>query len=232
MRFVLLVVLAFFPMFAVAQEAEMTPENSALCRILDRQNNVKGAAYQAGVDVNGNAVVPADLGGVSAFGLPDVMTIPLDISLQNRLKSLEEFGFDADTSLGVAEIYSDGKVSINGQDITAQTGMLCSKSQRIVTSVKEVPAPKVEPIANPAAPVVETIEKEPVDSMTSFAAERGILDKVMAEPEPEPKPKMTKEEIADELKSLVTDMNKLENNDGSALKKTSDDVIQGGDFRE
>lgn len=239
MRLVLIVMLALMPLGAFAQEEDVTAENSALCRILERQGTVKGAAYEPGVDVRGKPVVPADVGGVSAFGLPDVITIPLDVSLQNRLRSLEEFGFDADTNLGVAEIYPDGKVSINGQDVSSQTGILCAKSQRIVTGVREEAPQKAEVevevelevetlTAAPAAEVIgaQVIEKEPLDSMTSIAAERGILDKVMAEPEP--KPQMTKEEIAEELKSIVTDLNDLENNEGL----TENDLIKGGDFRE
>jgi len=221
--FIVLLMIASTHVKAHAQEKEgvMNPENSALCRLLDKQSAVKGAIYQPRVDEKGKPVMPADVAGVSTFGMPDVITIPLDVSLQNRLRALKEFGFDADTNLGVAEIYSDGKVSVNGQDVSSQTGILCAKSQRIVTDVKEVPATKVEPSPVPETPSAEVIEREPLDSMTSYAAESGLLEKVMAEPEP--KPQMTKEEIAQELKSIVTDLNDLENNNG---------LIQGSDFRE
>jgi hypothetical protein len=78
-------------------------------------------AYQAGVDVNGNPVAPADLDGGYQVALPDVIWIPITVLLQDR------FGIPANSALykgealiGVAAISLDGeKVTFNGQELTS-----------------------------------------------------------------------------------------------------------------
>jgi len=227
MRFILLFIMALFPVSAFAQDTA-TAEVPALCQIIKQRASTDGAVYVPGVDVKGNAVTPADL-NAPILGLPDVITVPLDLSLQNKLQSLDDLGFDADASLGMAEIYPDGRVSINGQDVTSQTAAICAKPHRIVTGVKEVPkvqkpVSKMDTLKAKPADIKKVVVKETSkdvskDAMTSIAEERGILKEVLEAPK---KPTMTKEEIAIELKDIVTDMNKLDKNDG---------LIQGSDYR-
>ncbi len=73
-------------------------------------------AYVPGVDVNGNAVVPADLGGGYGITAPDEVNIDIRLDLAERLG----LGGD-DFSTGASALLSGegvvGRVSVRGNDI-------------------------------------------------------------------------------------------------------------------
>lgn len=60
--------------------------DDAFCQQLVKHMPSADVAYQAGLDVHGGAVVPADLDNANAFALPDEITIPLTVDLMSFLK--------------------------------------------------------------------------------------------------------------------------------------------------
>ena len=71
--------------------------------------------YRPGVDVNGNAVAPADLNPQPQIAVPDVISIPVTIDLATNLGI--ETPFLARSTVGEVRITGDGRVSFNGQPI-------------------------------------------------------------------------------------------------------------------
>lgn len=92
--------------------------------------------YQAGVDVNGNAVAPADVSTAPAVAVPDYTEVPMTVDLAQRIGVLPA---GAEMKLPVAnlKLYKNGKVEYNGQDITATTTTLCGNSGKSVVSTAQ-----------------------------------------------------------------------------------------------
>lgn len=106
-----------------------------------------GGAYVPGVDVNGNAVVRADVSGgmglASAFGMDEddgaapvvhdtsaldwPVEIPITIDLAGRM-GIAVPGADVggEGIIGLASITRDGKVAFNGTDITTAAQTVCA----------------------------------------------------------------------------------------------------------
>ena len=120
-------------MMTVALAAISTPalaqNSAALCKIYAVQGDAAAvpANYQAGVDVNGNPVVSADGGASAAVGAPGSVRIPVTVELAQQLGAAVPAGVALDAPVGVVNIASNGAVSFNGQDITAQTAALCAQ---------------------------------------------------------------------------------------------------------
>lgn len=77
-----------------------------------------GVAYRPGVDVQGRAVTPADLGGAPRIDLPEVIEIPIEVDLQDRFGiPANADAFAADAQIGLAELHPDGRVYFNGQPL-------------------------------------------------------------------------------------------------------------------
>ena len=77
-------------------------------------------AYQPGVDVNGNAVAPADLNGPQQIPAPDVISFPLTLDLADRLGiALDDVDILARPVIGDVAITSDGRVFFNGEPLTS-----------------------------------------------------------------------------------------------------------------
>ncbi|MDA0786872.1 MAG: hypothetical protein O3B37_11355 [Proteobacteria bacterium] len=72
-------------------------------------------AYRPGVDVNGNAVAPADLNAQPQIAVPDVISIPVTIDLATNLGI--NTPFLARPTVGEVQITRDGRVTFNGQPI-------------------------------------------------------------------------------------------------------------------
>lgn len=71
--------------------------------------------YRPGVDVNGNAVAPADLNAQPRIAVPEVISIPVTIDLATDLGI--DTPFLARPTVGEVRITRDGRVSFNGQPI-------------------------------------------------------------------------------------------------------------------
>lgn len=73
-------------------------------------------AYVPGVDVNGNAVVPADLGGGYGITAPDEVNIDIRLDLAERLGlGGDDFSSGASALLGGEGVV--GRVTVRGNDI-------------------------------------------------------------------------------------------------------------------
>lgn len=89
-------------------------------------------AYKPGVDVHGNKVVPADLGGGVTINAPKSFEIPITIDLQKRLGipvSPSQYQTQNFT-VGVVK-WEDGRATFNGEPLqseeAAKLSALCQK---------------------------------------------------------------------------------------------------------
>lgn len=123
MRLALILFLMLLSNSVFAQE---TKEEFCSRLAVHEQDHVQGADYVPGVDVHGKSVVSADLSGASP-PLLDPTVIPVEIDLVTR------YGLSVPVSVelapGVArfEIFSDGRVIYNGQDLTQRIEAFCSE---------------------------------------------------------------------------------------------------------
>jgi len=79
--------------------------------------------YQAGMDVNGQPVAPADLNAVANME-PDFVEVPMTIDLAKRM-GLSQVGAEAEMPVANLKLYKNGKVEYNGQDISSNAATLC-----------------------------------------------------------------------------------------------------------
>ena len=75
------------------------------CQSLVRHQPAPDATYQPGVDVHGNAVAPADLGGGQQIELPDVIYIPIEVLVQDKYGiPANSVLYNARAQVGVVEV--------------------------------------------------------------------------------------------------------------------------------
>lgn len=80
--------------------------------------------YQPGVDVNGNAVAPADI-SAPAIAMPDYIEVPMTIDLAKKMGSLPT-GAEMPMPVANIKLYKDGRVEYNGQDMTSNAVSMCA----------------------------------------------------------------------------------------------------------
>lgn len=124
-------------------------------------------AYQSGVDVQGNAVVPADV-APSPMGVPDYMEVPLTAELGKAMQIELPEGFETKANLGNLKLFRDGRVEYNGQDITAKASEFCG-----------VDLPRDDHAATAASLNMNTEPKDPVAGSVAPSQTVG-------EPKPQP----------------------------------------------
>lgn len=102
--------------------------DAALCQFWKHINSSSSvsAAYQPGVDVHGKPVVPADINAPSSSFLPSRITFPVNVDLAQAFALPLPAGTQMDANMGMIEVYTNGKVLYNGQDMTAQTQAFCA----------------------------------------------------------------------------------------------------------
>lgn len=132
-HFIFLVALFLaFPAFA----QEMLPPE---CRLLKEHRPSEDVAYQAGVDVHGNPVVPADV-NAAPMGLDSqTLVVPLSVDLAKRLQNHSIQGLDMTGTLGFIEIEPGGRVLYNGQDLTGQVHVLCGRKPHMKAQETAIP---------------------------------------------------------------------------------------------
>ena len=131
-KYLPLFVLLLVALMGYAKEgwtAEPSPRvDPALCQALTKYVPDADVAYQPGVDVDGNAVAPADLPGSSQMQMPSKLEIPLTLNLARHLhlpsnvqgqgqNGHGQGGQGAEAWLGVITVEGD-QVSFNGQPLT------------------------------------------------------------------------------------------------------------------
>jgi hypothetical protein len=111
--------LAFFAaVVAAAEEAIVISEKD--CRSLTRHVPAADVAYEPGVDVNGNAVAPAELGAPET-ALPDEISIDVTALVYDLLKTTPPPGLE-DTAVNLGKVvFQDGQLSYDGQPLGDST---------------------------------------------------------------------------------------------------------------
>lgn len=103
--------------------------------ILANATGGNGAAYQSGVDVNGNPVTPADI-TVTSVKLPDYIEVPLTIDLAKKMDLLHA-NVEAKGPVANLKLYRNGKVEYNGQDVSVQADALCGRDSGPVSAAPQ-----------------------------------------------------------------------------------------------
>lgn len=183
----ILMTVSFLTLMAVSVPA--MAESDVLCSV---RSNVKGAEYVPGVDVNGKAVVGADV-GAPAVPVSKSLTIPLSMDMAKHMNAVLPEGGKLDAQIGLVQIQQDGKVMINGQDMTGPVDAACvtlEKQKAAALKTKDAPKkkkaapkvaeemPKVEAVPAPAA---EIIAPEPVVEATP----EPTAEQIPSAPEPQ-----------------------------------------------
>lgn len=84
--------------------------------------------YHAGMDVNGNAVAPADVNPI-ADAAPDYTEVPMTIDLAKRM-GVAPVGAEMQMPVANLKLYKDGRVEYNGQDISSNAATLCGLGRK------------------------------------------------------------------------------------------------------
>jgi len=101
------IALALSALGTTAAEAEIAVSRRD-CERLVKHEPAPDVAYQPGVDVHGNAVVPADLGGGVQLELPDVIYIPIEVLVQDKYGiPANSVLYNARAQVGVVEVRGD-----------------------------------------------------------------------------------------------------------------------------
>lgn len=104
---VLIILTCFAGPFPAAADVAVTRRD---CDQLTTYQQAPGVEYQSGVDVRGNPVAPADLGGGYQIKPPETIVIPIEVLIQDR------FHIPADSVLwnGKAQV---GVVTVKGDQV-------------------------------------------------------------------------------------------------------------------
>jgi len=154
-RFALFAALLFFSVPAYGQTDEL------LCQFWALHKGPSSAAYQPGVDVHGNPVVPADLNAQMPDLPPSRITFPITIDMAEQLNIPVPQGTTLDTNMGMVEVYTDGRILYKGQDMSTQAQSLCAKHKEAPPApevVKSMAAPALIPASTP--PPSQEIDKD------------------------------------------------------------------------
>lgn len=127
MRFVFLWIAASLSLLAMTGGANAQEGPPPECRLLPEHKASADVAYQPGVDMDGKAVVPADLNAAPMDMGKQSVIVPLNIDLARRLQGNGVQGLNLESTLGFLEIQPNGRVLYNGQDLTSQIYVLCDK---------------------------------------------------------------------------------------------------------
>ncbi len=136
--FVLLALAALAPATARAETITVTAET---CAALAEYLPAPDVAYRPGVDVNGNPVAPADLGGTPQIEVPQDFTIAITVEIA-RVLGIPAFPdparpqddtYKPEANIGIVT-YKDGRFAFNGQplqsDAEAALARLCERQAR------------------------------------------------------------------------------------------------------
>jgi hypothetical protein len=101
------------------------------CDRLVKYRQAPGVEYQAGVDVHGRPVVPADIGGGSTIKPPEIVVIPIEVLVQDRFNiPANSVLWDAKAQVGTVivkgdQVYYEGQLL--GDPEAAALGELCAE---------------------------------------------------------------------------------------------------------
>ena len=129
--FPLLLTTAVFP--AAAHESLQVAITKADCARLVEHVPAPDVAYQPGVDVYGNPVAPADLGGAPRIELPESIVIDVEVDIFERFGiPVDPDQYEADAVIGEVA-YRDGRFTFNGQPLQSEAqAELAARCQKII----------------------------------------------------------------------------------------------------
>lgn len=125
-------------------------DDSALCRFWNTHRPSADVAYRPDADVHGNPVVPADIDAPMPSLLPSRVTFPLTVDMAQAFNIPVPPGTEMDADFGMIEVYTDGKVLFNGQDISAQAQVACTGKAAGLPVPQQAESP---PAAQPPEPL-------------------------------------------------------------------------------
>jgi len=138
MLFKYILIIAFMGCICLpnARAADTPKLDPVVCQRLTKHTPDADVAYQAGVDVRGHYVAPADVAGEGQAALPSVIHIPLTLSLVKVLNlnpsqyPVAQLGTGTEAQLGALTVDGD-KVTLNGQSLSGEQqdklAVLCLK---------------------------------------------------------------------------------------------------------
>ena len=143
MRVVLLLTL-----FMAALPAQAQVIRTSACQPLVEHRPDASATYQPGVDVRGNDVPPADLGGGYNIGLPEQIDIPIRFDLGGRLGLAEEDFrgglFEGEGVIGTLSLKGND-LFWNGERLRPQTAILITEECKEALAALGVHVPERKP---------------------------------------------------------------------------------------
>ncbi len=158
-----------------ADKTDGVSESIAVAKMMCEKRYVTDdAAYQPGVDVDGNAVASADI-NPSPINVPDYMEVPLTYDLSKALQISINDGGELKAVVGSLKLYKDGRVEFNGIDVTENASKFCG-TQLVEPAEEEVyraPAPVQKPVAGSVA--ASTTGPEP-DPLPAFKIPRETVN--------------------------------------------------------
>lgn len=111
------------------------------CQILVEHQPAPDVAYQPGVDVNGNPVVPADVAPTPVQSQP--IEIPITIDFVQQLNLPQDMEMSG--KVAALTVYPDGKVAYNGRMLEPTTQTLCADNNA-GNDGQNVPDPVISPL--------------------------------------------------------------------------------------
>jgi len=116
----------------LADERTVTVTKQTCARLVEHEPGAD-VAYEGGVDVRGNEVAPAELGGGHDLKLPDTIGIPITVELfetgtpsgdaadGDSEVPVEDAGFSGDAEVGTVDVdLETGRATFNGRPITSR----------------------------------------------------------------------------------------------------------------
>jgi hypothetical protein len=133
--FLLMTALALAPAGLRAGDGSYLSISKADCAWLARHHPADDVTYQAGRDVHGKPVAPADLDGGSGLVLPEAVIIPIEVDLLDRF-GIPAGGANFKGDIFVGEVVVDvasGRATFNGQPLQSDTeAELAARCQQII----------------------------------------------------------------------------------------------------
>lgn len=138
---------AFLALPAPSVPGQTTIENEAPltvrisredCLRLVEHEPAADVEYQPGVDVHGDPVAPADLYPQPEIELPETVSIPIEVDLDERFDLPADSSFKGDVQVGTVEVdLEDGQAYFNGQPLTSpEERYLAERCQQILGGEK------------------------------------------------------------------------------------------------
>jgi len=159
-----------------ADQTDGVSESVAVAKMMCEKRYISNdAAYQPGIDVDGNAVVGADI-NPSVINVPDYMEVPLTYELSKALQIAFNDGGEMKAVLGSLKLFKDGHVEFNGIDVTDNASKFCGTpfvEKDVEEQIYRAPAPVKKPMPGSFAPSTTAPEAPPAPA---FEMPRGTVN--------------------------------------------------------